>query len=172
MNYVDNQRLYQELLDYHHKKRDCEERGLDFPEPSRYVTQCIIKMSENMSYRDNFIGYTYREDMVADAILVCVMYGLKSYNPEKHTNAFGYFSRIIWRAFVRRIELEKRQQYVKYKNYGRMVVDEQLDGVGVLPTEHTDQIDQFVSDYEIRMERKKQEKLDKAAEKESDADST
>jgi hypothetical protein len=38
-----------------------------------------------------------------------------NFNPEKSTNPFAYFTQIIYFAFLRRIEKEKKQLYIKYK---------------------------------------------------------
>ena len=52
--------------------------------------------------------------MVSDGIENCVMYA-SNFNPEKSTNPFAYFTQIIYYAFLRRIEKEKKQLYIKYK---------------------------------------------------------
>jgi len=38
-----------------------------------------------------------------------------NFNPEKSKNPFSYFTQIIYYAFLRRIEKEKKQSYIKYK---------------------------------------------------------
>jgi len=38
-----------------------------------------------------------------------------NFNPEKSKNPFSYFTQIIYYAFLRRIEKEKKQNYIKYK---------------------------------------------------------
>jgi hypothetical protein len=52
--------------------------------------------------------------MVSDGIENCVMYA-SNFNPEKSKNPFAYFTQIIYYAFLRRIEKEKKQLYIKYK---------------------------------------------------------
>jgi hypothetical protein len=67
----------------------------------------------------NFVRYTYREEMVMDAVENCLK-AIENYNIEAATrtgkpNAFAYFTQISWYAFLRRIEKEKKQQDVKMK---------------------------------------------------------
>ena len=38
-----------------------------------------------------------------------------NFNPEKSKNPFSYFTQIIYYAFLRRIEKEKKQNFIKFK---------------------------------------------------------
>jgi hypothetical protein len=40
---------------------------------------------------------------------------MHNFNPDKSKNPFAYFTQIIYYAFLRRIQKEKKQQYIKYK---------------------------------------------------------
>jgi|SaaInlV_165m_DNA_2_1040747.scaffolds.fasta_scaffold34225_2 hypothetical protein len=85
------------------------------PKVSSYICECIMKISEGLSYRPNFINYTYRDDMVSDGIENCLLY-INNFNPDKSDNPFSYFTQIIYFAFIRRIQKEKKQLYIKYKS--------------------------------------------------------
>ena len=50
--------------------------------------------------------------MIADGIENCVQYADR-FNPEKSQNPFAYFTQIIYFAFLRRIQREKKQSRVK-----------------------------------------------------------
>lgn len=67
----------------------------------------------------NFHGYTWKDEMVADALVKCTKALIgKKFDPTRKYNPFSYFNRIAWREFLRRINLEK--QNVKVKNeYGQ-----------------------------------------------------
>jgi hypothetical protein len=52
--------------------------------------------------------------MVSDGIENCLMYA-HNFDPEKSKNPFSYFTQIIYYAFLRRIEKEKKQSYIKLK---------------------------------------------------------
>jgi hypothetical protein len=52
--------------------------------------------------------------MINDSIENCLMYA-HNFDPEKSKNPFSYFTQIIYYAFLRRIEKEKKQNYIKFK---------------------------------------------------------
>ena len=84
-----------------------------------YVAQCFLRIAEGLSHKANFIRYTYREEMVMDAVENCLK-AIGNYNLEAATrtgnpNAFAYFTQITWYAFLRRIAKEKKQQDIKMK---------------------------------------------------------
>ncbi len=72
----------------------------------------ILKICEGISMRHNYRGYTYRDEMVRDAIVDCVR-GVKKYDGTKNSNPFGYFSVAAERAFWSRMEKEKRAHQTK-----------------------------------------------------------
>ena len=67
----------------------------------------------------------FREDMISDGIENCVQY-IDRFNPEKSTNPFAYFTQIIYFAFLRRIQREKKQLEIKNKILERSGFDEVL----------------------------------------------
>ncbi len=52
--------------------------------------------------------------MISDGVENCVQY-INNFDPEKSKNPFAYFTQIIYYAFLRRIQKEKRQQDIKQK---------------------------------------------------------
>jgi len=84
------------------------------PPVSDYMGECFYKIATHLSFRPNFINYTYREEMVGDGIENCIRYA-KNFNPEKSKNPFAYFTQIIYYAFLRRIAKEKKQTTIKEK---------------------------------------------------------
>jgi hypothetical protein len=52
--------------------------------------------------------------MIGDGIENCILY-IKNFDPDKSSNPFAYFTQIIYYAFLRRIEKEKKGLYTKYK---------------------------------------------------------
>ena len=63
--------------------------------------------------------------MVGDGIENCLMYA-HNFDPEKSKNPFSYFTQIIYYAFLRRIEKEKKQNYIKYKMVQNSSIDSDL----------------------------------------------
>ena len=85
----------------------------------------FLKIANHLSYRPNFINYTYRDEMISDGIENCLQY-VHNFNPDKSNNPFAYFTQIIYYAFLRRIQKEKKQSHVKNKLIENMTVDENL----------------------------------------------
>jgi len=68
--------------------------------------------------------------MISDGIENCLQY-MDNFDPEKSKNPFAYFTQIIYYAFIRRIQKEKKQQQVKQKmiaNFGEENMMDQLEG--------------------------------------------
>tara|TARA_B100000003_G_scaffold162768_1_gene148649 strand:- start:1435 stop:1947 length:513 start_codon:yes stop_codon:yes gene_type:complete len=84
------------------------------PQIPRYIGECFLKIANHLSYKPNFVNYMFREDMISDGIENCVQY-IHNFEPEKSNNPFAYFTQIIYYAFLRRIQKEKRQLEVKNK---------------------------------------------------------
>jgi len=114
IHYVDNQKFLEEMIVYKGKCKDAKSRGEPAPQISEYVGECFMKIANRLSFRPNFINYAFREDMISDGIENCVQY-IRNFDPEKSKNPFAYFTQIIFFAFIRRIQKEKKQLYIKYK---------------------------------------------------------
>ena len=102
------------MSDYREEYLQAKDNEIESPIIPDYAGECFLKISERLSHRPNFINYAFREEMVSDGIENCVMYA-SNFNPEKSKNPFAYFTQIIYYAFLRRIEKEKKQLYIKYK---------------------------------------------------------
>lgn len=113
-HYVNNADLLKALIEYRTKKADAEADGKPKPLLGNYIGECILKIATNLSYKHNFINYSYRDDMILDGVENCIQY-IDNFNPEKSKNPFAYFTQIIYYAFLRRIAKEKKQSYIKGK---------------------------------------------------------
>ena len=113
-HYVDNEKFLEVMGDYREKFLQAKDDETERPMLPEYAGECFLKIAERLSHRPNFINYAFREEMVSDGIENCVMYA-SNFNPEKSKNPFAYFTQIIYFAFLRRIEKEKKQLYIKYK---------------------------------------------------------
>ena len=129
-HYVDNKKFFEAMIEYREKCSKAEEKNRRKPDVTNYIGECFLKIANHLSYRPNFINYTYRDDMISDGIENCLQY-MSNFNPEKSNNPFAYFTQIIYYAFIRRIQKEKKQQEVKQKmiaNYGVEQMMDSLDG--------------------------------------------
>tara|TARA_Y100000034_G_scaffold68223_1_gene82360 strand:- start:357 stop:893 length:537 start_codon:yes stop_codon:yes gene_type:complete len=113
-HYVDNKVFLQAMIEWKEKCKVAEQNGKEKPPVTNYIGECFLKIATHLSYRPNFINYTYRDDMIADGIENCLQY-VSNFNPEKSNNPFAYFTQIIYYAFLRRIAKEKKQSHVRNK---------------------------------------------------------
>ncbi len=121
-HYVNNKEFLQALIDWNELVKTAELEGKPQPPVTNYIGECFLKIATHLSYRPNFINYTYRDEMIGDGIENCLQY-VKNFNPEKSKNPFAYFTQIIYYAFLRRIQKEKKQSHVKNKIIENMGVD-------------------------------------------------
>jgi DNA-directed RNA polymerase specialized sigma24 family protein len=112
--YVDNRSLYEALVEWQKQIRSNNRKKLPKPPLPDFVAECMVKMANRLSQKAGFVNYTYREDMVGDALESCLRY-IHNFDPAKSTNAFAYITQIIHNAFIRRIQKEQKQLYVKMK---------------------------------------------------------
>jgi len=113
-HYVNNKDFLQAMIEYKNKCESANKRNKERPPVSDYIGECFLKIANHLSYRPNFINYTYKEDMISDGIENCLQY-VSNFNPEKSNNPFAYFTQIIYYAFIRRIQKEKKQTIIKQK---------------------------------------------------------
>ena len=112
--YVNNREFLEAIVAYKVLVRSAEESESDRPRVPNYIGDCFLKIATHLSYKPNFVNYMFREDMICDGIENCLQY-IDNFNPEKSSNPFAYFTQIIYYAFLRRIQKEKRQLEIKSK---------------------------------------------------------
>jgi hypothetical protein len=127
-HYVNNANFSQAVVEYVTVLNEARDAGTELPIVPDYIARCFLKIAEGLSHKSNFIRYTYREEMVMDAVENCLK-AIENYNLEAATrtgkpNAFAYFTQISWYAFLRRIAKEKKQQDVKIKYMTQSGVEE------------------------------------------------
>jgi hypothetical protein len=113
-HYVDNKQFLSEMIKWKKEIREAEDSGDDRPPVSNYIGECFLKIAERLCSKSNFMNYPYKDEMIGDGIENCLMYA-HNFNPRKSKNPFSYFTQIIYYAFLRRIEREKKQAYIKFK---------------------------------------------------------
>ena len=122
-HYVDNKVFLQAMIEYKDRCEKAEKRKRKKPPVTNYIGECFLKIANHLSYRPNFINYTFRDDMISDGIENCLQY-LDNFNPKKSNNPFAYFTQIIYYAFIRRIQKEKKQTTIKQKLILKSGLDE------------------------------------------------
>lgn len=133
-HYVSNKDLLAALIEHRNAVKLAKKAKLPPPELSHYLGMCFFKIAEHLSRKPNFMSYTFREDMISDAVENCIQY-VHNFDPKISTNPFAYFTQITYWAFLRRISKEKKQLYVKYKATEQLGLLQQsamhdLEGIG------------------------------------------
>lgn len=124
-HYVDNKRLYGEMIHFINACRACAEEGDQRPKIPEYIGECIFKIAVKLATKPNFASYTYKDEMISDGIEVCIRY-IHNFDPEKSSNPFAYFTQIIYYAFLQRIQKEKKQAYIKAKSFENSAIMNEL----------------------------------------------
>ena len=130
-HYVNNREFSYAVVDYVKAVNDAIAKDEVPPKVTDYIATCFMKISEGLSHRPNFVRYTYRDEMVMDAVENCLR-AIRNYKIETATrtgnpNAFSYFTQICFFAFIRRITKEKKQQDIKHRFIERMGIEDFMD---------------------------------------------
>ena len=125
-HYVNNKDFLAALEQYAIDVARAKEREQPKPRIPRYIGECFLLIANHLSYKPNFVNYMFKDDMICDGIENCVRY-IHNFNPEKSKNPFAYFTQIIYYAFLRRIQQEKKQLEIKNKILEKTNFDEVFD---------------------------------------------
>ena len=122
-HYINNKDLFEHLKirSAENAKRIAE--GMEKLPVDRYLGEVIMAISSRLSYMPRFINYSYKSEMISDAIETCLK-GIDNFDCSKYSNPFGYLTQVAFNAFVKRIKLEKKQQNIKCALICEMPLDE------------------------------------------------
>lgn len=150
-NYINNKTLYTAMIEYRTKLQEAERTDKEKPQISRYIGESIRLICINLSKKPNFSGYTYKEEMIADALIDCVA-AVDNFNPDRTSNPFAYFTQIAWNAFLRRIAKEKKQTAIKHKNFeNSFLMNELWSGEASMQLGSNEYSAEVVRSYESKM---------------------
>ncbi len=107
--YVNNKDFYESIV----KWLDEEKRTGIKKIPDK-IALSIMKICENLAKSGRFSGYTWKQEMIADAILSCIQF-CRNFDPTKSQNPFAFYTQIAYNAFVQRIKLEKQKIATHYE---------------------------------------------------------
>lgn len=110
VHYVDGKLFYKLICDRKLLLAELDE-GEKLP-ISNELGQMILDIASNLTYHRKFIKYSYKEDLIGDAIENCIRY-FDNFNIEKSQNPFAYFTQISYYAFLRRITKEYKLDDLK-----------------------------------------------------------
>lgn len=153
-HYVNNKDFLEAMKAYRKRCKDAKKNNTEKPLVDDYLGGCFLKIANHLSYRPNFINYTFRDDMISDGIENCLQY-LDNFNPTKSNNPFAYFTQIIYYAFIRRIQKEKKQVTIKNK----LITDSNYDDMTLQPGEDREFTNQFTEYLKKNMPTEEQQKI-------------
>ena len=155
--YVNNKEFLAAIVEYREQVAFAKENDLPRPRLPRYIAECFLKIATHLSYKPNFVNYMFREDMVCDGIENCLQY-VDNFDPEKSKNPFTYFTQIIYYAFLRRIQKEKKQLEIRTKliercGHEQVLHSDRFDGSMSGMNESDSGLNSIKENIEIRMSR-------------------
>ena len=173
-HYINNKKMYEEFCKYRERVQAAKADGKELPRIPEYIGECFYKIATRLSTKYRFANYTYRDEMISDAIENCVMV-VNGFDPNKSNNPFAYFTQVIRNAFFRRIMKEKKQTYIKYRSMQKMTIDgglslqQEMDEARSEENSYLtmDHVNEFIKDYEnyLQVTKEKSKKAKKGIEK-------
>lgn len=171
-NYINNPDLLKALIDYKELCVQAESKGEQKPQVPEYIAKAFWLISERIAMKPNYAGYPFKEDMILDAVETCLKY-MHNFSPEKQAvpNPFAYFTRFVLNAFHTRIAKEQKELYVKFKSAHHLLMfDGTYSGIAgehINLTVSNEYMDDFVKNYEEKLQRSKDKKAAKLLDKDS-----
>jgi hypothetical protein len=166
-HYVDNEKFLAEIKIYKQQCKDALAEGKEKPRISEYIGKCIYLIAENLSHKPRFMNYSFRDELVSDAIENCFLY-FDNFDSDKYSNPFAYFTQIIYYAFHRRIAKEEKNRYIIYKKFQESVLDTSdaslmvdADDNHVVSSTMYDNLNEFIKKFETREAEKKEKRKEK-----------
>ena len=114
--YVRNADLLIEIANWQATKKMSNELG-----------RMIQKIAEGLSRKPNWAGYTWIQDMRAEAVLTVIKY-LYNFNIEKSKNPFAYISTIVTNSYIGYLNTAKKHSKIKQALFDAIV--DELDDTG------------------------------------------
>jgi hypothetical protein len=117
------------------------------------LAMMYMKLCERYGTRSNWRGYTYNDEMQAQALMQLSQIGLQ-FDESKSDNPFAYYTAAITNSFTRILNIEKKNQNIR---------DDIMEMNGMMPsyTRQAKNEEQAKSDREDRMEETKSKKKKK-----------
>lgn len=156
-NYIDNKKLLAAFTEHREKTQKARAEGREDPMLPDYIGRCFLLLADNLGKKYNFSGYSYLDEMRDDAIENAIV-AANNFDPTKSSNPFGYFTKIMWFAFLRRIDKEKKQTVIKYSLMQKMATEgslfngEEIKGLDIKVDNEF--MDAAVNDFEEKKKKK------------------
>lgn len=162
-HYVSKEDFYQALVERSKLVTEAEDADEPKPQADDFIGICVIDICTNLAKKHQFSGYHFKDEMIADAIYHCIRY-IDSFDVEKSDNPFSYFTQAAYYQFIKRIQQEKEQLYIRCKatqSSAMMSETAEADSAGndkpanILGDMDTDFMDAYITEYEAKDKAKK-----------------
>lgn len=124
--YVSNKDMYSAYVEWYKKIEEAKAGGIEEPPMPEYIGECIMKICQRLAYRWNFIGYSFRNEMVSDAIVKNV-HKAKNFDIVRSDNPFSYVTTIAFNEFANRIKKERKETNIKGNLLNEIDMEELFD---------------------------------------------
>lgn len=81
-NYVSNSVLYKQYIEWHAEIEEALKTGKEPPQVSKPIVESMMKICNGLSFNPYFLNYSFKDDMVGDALYDCIRFANK-FNPHK-----------------------------------------------------------------------------------------
>jgi len=116
--YVNPAEFLQDITDYY-----SQDEAKNIPEK---LGESVYKIASGLSYAPNFINYSYKDEMIGDAILKMITaIKNKKFDITSGHNPFSYFTTVAFHAFINRIKKEKKH-HAAITSYKEQIYDEYM----------------------------------------------
>jgi len=157
-HYVNNADFLKNMKLHLKNVSSCKRAKLAAPQVSDFIGECILSIATKLANKPNFMNYPFKEEMISDGIENCLMY-LNNFNPKRSNNPFAYFTQIIYFAFIRRIQREKKHLYTKYRMIEESFTGDQQSEEVANPTQYGNEYsEQYRQEFVANFERGREEK--------------
>ena len=79
IHYINNSEFSLAIVEYVKEVTLAKQKEEKLPIVPDYIARSFLQIAENLSHKSNFIRYTYREEMVMDAVENCLK-AIENYN--------------------------------------------------------------------------------------------
>ena len=164
--YVSNILLYGEYVKWYAAIEIAKKEGKEEPQIPPYIVDAMTKITKRLTYNSKFINYSFKEEMIGDALYDCIKYA-KKFNLTRSVtpNPFSYITTIAFNAFLRRIDTEKKQSYVKSKLIADTPIHEFFDNIDSDDIEMQKAFTEFIQDNSDNLQNNIPQALKKKAKK-------
>lgn len=154
------------MVVFKQKYNAAKEANTELPRVPEYAGECILRISQKLATKPNFINYPFKEDMIGDGYENCLQY-IHNFDPNKTKNPFAYFTTVIFYAFLRRIDKEKKQLYVKQKVLQNFAIEgllsdgNEFESINTTYSQNSDLENEYMNELVEKIEEKiKKKKID------------